>query len=273
MTSGSESSITVLQAVGVYADTIKSKDNRGAIDKELSRFVNWCGRQRVFSELSPSEIGAYADQIGGSGTTPLATEKLQAIRAFLSFARKKGLIDRNLATHVRIRKSKTRGGGPSERTVPDVVELTAEGHRQLLDQLEKLKSERAPLALQIRTAAADKDVRENVPLEAAREQLGHVESRIASIEAGLKEAVIIDTLSRKRAAAVRLGVQVYLKDLGSGRETHFTLVHRNEANPLEGRISDASPLGQVLMGQAVGQEVEAETPRGKVRYRILKVTS
>ena len=69
------------------------------------------------------------------------------------------------------------------------VELTREGLVRLQDELEKLKAERGPLAAQIRRAAADKDVRENVPLEAAREQLGHTESRIRTIEGTLTAAV------------------------------------------------------------------------------------
>ena len=69
----------------------------------------------------------------------------------------------------------------------------------------------------------------------------------------------------------KIGTQVSVKDLGTGRKSTFTLVDRAEANPLEGKISDISPLGKVLLGRSVGQEVEAETPRGKALYRILKV--
>ncbi len=68
-------------------------------------------------------------------------------------------------------------------------------------------------------------------------------------------------------------MRVAVKDLNSGKQTSYTLVSATEANPLEGRISDASPLGKALMGHVEGQEVESDTPRGKIQYRISKVTA
>ena len=264
-------SITLQEAVGQYQNSIKPKDNQDQIHKELFRFAHWCGRDRVLSGLSPAEIGEYADKVEGAGTTPLAAERLQVVRKFLSYASRKGLTERNLAKHVRIRKSKARlGKGVGE--TQDVVELTADGHAKLTAELERLRAERGPLAQQIHRAAADRDVRENAPLEAAREQLGHVESRIRSIETALMSAVIVGAPSGRRALTVRVGTRVSVKDLNTGRETKLTLVGRAEADPLEGKISDVSPLGQALVGRSASQEVEADTPRGRVRYRITKVT-
>jgi transcription elongation factor GreA len=268
----SSQSITLSEAVRLYVDSIKSKDSRNGIHKELFRFLNWCGPDRTLFDLSPPEIGDYAERMTGVGASSQATDHLQAVRRFLSYSRKKGLIERNLAQHVRIPKSKARSASGSAET-QNVVELTAEGHSRLETQLETLKAERAPLAQQIRRAAADRDVRENAPLEAAREQLGHVEARIRTIEGTLKSAVIIDSSSLERVPTIRLGTRVVVKEVNGGREVKCTLVDRTEASPLEGRISDVSPLGKALKGNAAGQEVEASTPRGKIRYRILKVTS
>ena len=64
-----------------------------------------------------------------------------------------------------------------------------------------------------------------------------------------------------------------VKNLGTGQETSYTVVSAAEANSLEGKISDASPVGKALMKRAVGQEVEVETPNGKLRYRVLRVSS
>ena len=61
--------------------------------------------------------------------------------------------------------------------------------------------------------------------------------------------------------------------MDTGNRSQFTLVSRSEANPLEAMISDVSPLGKVLMGAVKGSEVIADTPRGKVRYRVLRVFS
>lgn len=266
-------SMTLLEAVGAYSGSIKAGDNHEELHRELYRFVNWCGSDRVLSDIGPPEVGEYADHVAGSGTTPQAAQRLHIIRDFLSYAKKKGLVDTNLAQHVRIRKSMTRAGKSRAGGAPESVELTHEGHAQMVAQMKSLRTERAALAIQIQKAAADKDVRENVPLEAAREQSGHVDARIRNIEETLKSAVIIDSVSGEKLATVKLGARVSVKDLNAGRETTYTLVHRSEANSLKGKISDISPLGRALVGRAVGEEVEVQTPRGKTRFRILEVWS
>ena len=152
------------------------------------------------------------------------------------------------------------------------MQLTPEGHATLVAEMERLKGERAPIAAQIRSAAADKDVRENTPLEAAREHLGRVESRITEIESTLKNAVVVDP-SRVVGQSVTVGARVLLRDIGTGRKTKYVVVSAREANPLEGRISDASPVGRALIGKAAGEEVEVKTPRGAQRYRIEEVSS
>lgn len=267
-------SITLLQAAGHYASNVKAKDNHEVMRRELFRFVNWCGPDKLLAQINPSEIGDYADQLGGTGTSPQAVERLQVIRDFLSYSKKKGLLERNLAQHLRIRKPRTRLVKTQGREAAEAIELTSSGHKQLVDELEHLKSERAPIAVQIRTAAADKDVRENAPLEAAREQLGLVESRIRTIEDTLKYAVVIDQSLRKGSnQIVKLGMRVSVKDLKTKRESTYTLVSGSEANSLEGKISDVSPLGKAIFGCKVGQEIDVESPRGKARYAITKIVA
>ncbi len=270
MTQEAEVSRTLLEAVGFYVDSLKAKENHETTHRELHKFIQWCGPDKDFLELRPSEVGEYADQIGGTGTTPQATERLQVIRSFLTYVRKQGIIEVNLAQHVRIRKAKSRARGSQVREV-EVVELTQEGFTQLTGQLERLKSERAPLAIQIQKAAADKDVRENAPLEAAREQLGLVESRIRDLEESLSNAVVVDLSKRRSGKTVKIGTKVSVKEAGGSRSASYTLVSRTEANSLEGRISDVSPLGKALVGRSAGDNVEVETPRGKIRYSIVRV--
>ena len=195
------------------------------------------------------------------------------MRKFLSFVRNSGLgpEDRdgkqvNLAHHVRVRRTRVR----QNRTIlqeEKFIELTAEGHEQLVNELESLKSQRGHLAEEIRRAAADKDVRENAPLEAAREEAGRVESRIREIEATLGNAVVIDANDPTRSQIIKRGTVVEVQDISSEREFKYTLVSASEANPLEFKISDASPLGKVLLGRAAGHEVVADTPRGNVNTR------
>ena len=248
---------TLMDAMTLYRDSINSGDGYESITRELHRFSQWCGSERELAELSPILISEYAEQIGGNGTAPQAAQRLQAVRGFLSYARKKHMIGENLTQHVRIPKRKA-GARVKMGDVPEQVQLTPDGHARLGKQLEELKSERAPLAAQIQKDAADKDVKENAPLEAAREQLGLVESRIRNLEASLNAAVVIDP-SNSASGVVRLGSRVTVKDLSSDREAVYTVVDRTEGNPLEGKISDVSPIGKVLIRKKQGQEVTEST--------------
>ncbi len=240
------------------------------ITRELHRFSRWCGPDRELSSLSPALIGEYTERVsGGAGTDPQAVERLQVLRGFLSYAWKKQMLPEKLAQSVIVPKRKARQrarGDAAER-----VELTQQGHARLKKQLDDLKAERGPLAAQIQRAAADKDVRENAPLEAAREQLGLVESRIREIEASLRAAVVVDSSSGS-SSVVRIGSRVSVRDLGTGRESVYTLVDRTESNPLEGKISDISPIGKMIVRKSLGDKIEVETPRGTTRYEIIEVS-
>ena len=276
----SEGTTTILETVGEYIKYAGQRKgyNPNETPKELQRFVSWCGASRSIKDIPPSVIGEYADRVAGTGTTPQASERLQEVRKFLSFVRNKGLGPEdkngkqvNLAHHVRVRRTRvrqTRAAVQEEK----LIELTAEGHEQLVNELENLKSQRSNLALEIQRAAADKDVRENAPLEAAREEAGRVESRIREIESTLGNAVVIDKNDPTRSQIVKLGTVVEVQDISSEREFKYTVVSASEANPLEFKISDASPLGKVLLGRAAGHEVVADTPRGNVTYKIISIS-
>lgn len=263
--------VTLLDAASQYISSLKTDDNPDQAQRELFRFVHWCGPGRVLPDITPPQLDQYVEQVGGTGSTPQAADRLHVVRRFLSYAKKKGLIEKNMAQHVRIRKSNRGRKGP-QQSGAETIELTRDGHTKLVAEMEKLKAARSHMAEQIKKAAADKDVRENVPLEAAREELGHAEARIKSIENTLRSAVIIDSSGNIAGGAVKIGAKVSVKDLSSGRETSYMLVHQSEANPLDGKISDASPLGKAIIRRSVGQEVEVATPRGEIRFRITKVS-
>ena len=213
----SNQTLTLSESADAYTSSVKKKDNSEEVQRELIRFVRWCGQDRVLSAITPPEIEQYGVQLAGTGSTVEITRRLKVVRAFFTYARKKGLIEQNLAQHVRVRKSKVRSNRGQLRDTRDTIELTSEGHAGLVAEVEKLRAERGPLAVQIRRAAADKDVRENVPLEAAREQLGLVESRIREIEETLKYAIVIDGSAQRGTAAVSLGLQVFVKDIDKDR--------------------------------------------------------
>jgi transcription elongation factor GreA len=268
----SSQTVTLLDAIGIYVSSLKAKATQAPSQQELLRFAQWCGSDRIIAEMQPSVVEEYGSHAASSAARPDASERLREVRKFLTFARKKGLIEQNLAQHLRIPKAKVAARSDQSLNGPAAVELTAEGHAQIESELEVLRSRRGPMAQEIRRAAADKDVRENAPLEAAREQLGQLETRIGDMEKTLEAAVIVDT-SGRRSKSVGVGSKVVVKDVDSGRETSYTLVGAFEANPLEGKISDVSPVGKALMKQSVGQQVSVSTPRGTIKYLIKRVTS
>ena len=265
--------LTVSQLAKKYLDDSVKDNNKietELYERELIRFVQWCRQGQVLQELTPSDIGNYTDFINGTGNTPQSSGRLLIIKEFLSYCKKNELIEKNLSQHVRRRKSKSdslRLTGPSIRKK---TQLTPAGFKQLKEELEKLKAERIPLTQQIQKAAADKDVRENVPLEAAREQLGHTESRIRVLENTLMDATIID-LKKGSKKTIKLGSTISLLEINSKKRASYTLVSVTEAKPLEGRISDLSPMGKALFNRVKGDEFELDITQGKSKFRILKV--
>ena len=266
----SNASVTLREAANLYLGSIKNGDAQTQA-QQVHRFVQWYGGDRAVGRIRPPEVGDYGEQALGSGSAP-EVEHLQEVKKFLSFARKKGLVDQGLAQHVRIRKAKKRSQSGENAEGLRRIELTREGHTRLSEELKGLQAERGPIAAEIKRAAADKDVRENAPLEAAREHLGQVESRIRDVEYTLRRAVIAES-SGKRGQPIKLGSKVVVKDQGTKRQTTYTIVGAAEASPLEGKISDVSPVGKALMGRSAGQEVEVVTPRGKLAYAVVRVTS
>ena len=122
----------------------------------------------------------------------------------------------------------------------------------------------------MRRAAADKDFRENAPLEAAREQYGHLEGQIRELEEALKSAIVIGEKQRV-ALKVSVGDSVILRNLTSGEELHYTIVNSKEVDPTRGKISSASPIGKAIIGRGQGELVEVTAPAGKLRYQIEQV--
>ena len=240
---------------------------------ELRRFRQWLGADRRVSTIMPPEIGDYGDMIGAHGTTPDAAERLGTVKLFLTQLRKQGSVDRNLAQHLRLRKG--RPSADRARTVPGqhAVRLTRTGYADLTKKLEQLHVDRLKLTEQIHQAAQDKDVRENAPLEAAREQQGMTMAKIIEIEATLKTAVVFD--ADKAAAGemkeVQLGSKVTLMDVSTEKETLYQLVEPDEASPLTGKISSASPVGAAILGRSPGDQIRVQTPLGQQLYEVVKI--
>ena len=149
--------------------------------------------------------------------------------------------------------------------------MTAEGHAELLQEVERLRAERGPITEEIHKAAATKDVRENAPLEAARERQGHIQSRIREIESVLSSALAISD-SGGDAKVVGVGSTVSVKNKnGAKKAIDYTIVSPIEARPSVGKLSMASPVGKELLGKEVGDEVEVQTPRGATTFLVVGI--
>jgi transcription elongation factor GreA len=120
---------------------------------------------------------------------------------------------------------------------------------------------------------ADKDFRENAPLDAARNEQAHLEARIREIDATLRRAVILDQAGATPGDVSQIGDVVTIKDLRTGSEKSYTLVNSDEVRSGQGKISIASPVGKAVYQRHAGEEVEVEAPSGTFRVRIESIKS
>jgi transcription elongation factor GreA len=230
-------------------------------------FVRWYGWERPFAGLTAHEVANYAERLSLSQAN--YSKNLELIRAFLVYAKKQGWSKTNLAAHLKIKKAKARLPSLAKQDLP-TTSLTQQGYAELEAELAKLKSRRPQAIDEMRKAAADKDFRENAPLEAAREERGHLEGRIRELEETLKSATIIDE-TQKVTLTVSVGDSVVLSDIVSGEELCYTIVGPREVDPTKGKISSNSPTGKALIGRAQGEIVEITAPLGRLRYQIKQV--
>lgn len=145
--------------------------------------------------------------------------------------------------------------------------LTKEGVSELEQELKGLVAQRGPIAERIKTAREFGDLSENAEYTSAREEQENTESRIAEIENILQNVEIIK--KPRGDSKVQLGSEVTLKN---GATKVFQVVGTVEADPMNGKISDESPIGMALMGQKVGDKVEIKTPAETATYEITKIS-
>jgi len=241
---------------------------KGMSQQEVYRFVRWYGRERALAELTAPEVASYAEHLSLSDTDYI--KKLGLIQAFLLYAKKEGWSKSNLAPHLKAKKGKARLQSSFRRGLPETISLTQQGYAALKAERAALKNKRSEAIDEVRRAAADKDFHENAPLEAAREQYGHLEGQIKELEEALKSAVILDE-KQKVALKVSVGDSIILHDLASGEELHYIIVNSKEVDPTRGKISSISPIGKAIIGRGQGEVVEVTAPAGKLRYQIEQV--
>ncbi|MFA6974045.1 MAG: transcription elongation factor GreA [Parcubacteria group bacterium] len=146
--------------------------------------------------------------------------------------------------------------------------ITEEGLRKIKDELENRKvTIRQDIANAIKEAKEQGDLSENAEYSEAKRQQAENEARVAELEFMLKESTVVATGGATGVA--QIGSKVKVKFNGSDLE--FQIVGSNEASPAELKISNESPLGKGFLGKKKGDDVEVDTPQGKMKYKILDV--
>jgi transcription elongation factor GreA len=239
-------------------------DNRSDYQAGVSRFVQWFGADRSVSQLRALDVESFADAAQGSAASG---RWLDPVHAFLSYAGKEGLTSGNLSSNLRLRKAPGLDRSTAAGLTGNQIPMTPEGYQERLKELEDLREQRPRIAEDLRAAMADKDFRENSPLDAARERQALVEARIRELEQMMKVAVVVEA-SAEPSDTTHVGCRVLVRDLDTGDERHFVLVSPTEVNPKEGKISVASPVGRALLDRSAGDEVEVMVPKGRLRLKV-----
>jgi transcription elongation factor GreA len=148
--------------------------------------------------------------------------------------------------------------------------LTHEGAARLREELEYLKGPgRDEMSKRLRAAIQQGDLSENADYAKAKEDQGFLEGRIQELESVLRDVVIIEEENVKREE-VNVGTHVTIQEDDFPTETYF-LVGPKEADPRQGRISYESPIGRAMVGHHVGEIIEADTPNGVIKFKIVKI--
>ena len=149
---------------------------------------------------------------------------------------------------------------------------TQQGYQELIDELHYLKHEkREKIKSDIALARSFGDLSENSEYDEARNEQAKNEARIKELEELVENAVVLDESSID-TSVVSLGSTVKVLNLALNVEITYDLVGSNEANPMEGKISDQSPIGAALINKSADDEIEVEVPNGTVRMKILEVS-
>ena len=155
----------------------------------------------------------------------------------------------------------------SEKKYP----MTVSGKKKLEEELEYLKTvKRKEVVERIKIARSYGDLSENSEYDSAKEDQAFVEGKISSLESMIRNSVII-TEDELNTDEVQLGKTVTFKELPDGDEETYTIVGSAEANPIEGLISNDSPIAKGLIGRSKGDEVKILTPGGEMSVVIVEI--
>ena len=150
--------------------------------------------------------------------------------------------------------------------------MTAEGLQKLKDELQYLEGTERPRVIAAIAEARDKgDLSENAEYDAAKEEQGHLESKIALLKAKIMDARIIDA-SAINTDEVQILTKVRVRIKNTGAEKTYQLVTEGEANIMEGKIAVTTPIAKGLMGKKVGEVAQVKVPAGMMEFEILEIS-
>lgn len=150
--------------------------------------------------------------------------------------------------------------------------ITKEGFERLQGELKRLKNEERPaIARALEEAIGHGDLKENAEYHAAKDRQGMIEARIRQVESILGDSQVVDPQAQA-GDTIAFGAHVTVVDLETEKEATYQIVGEHESDLDQGRISITSPLARALMGKAIGDDVEFETPKGGRELEITKVT-
>ena len=151
------------------------------------------------------------------------------------------------------------------------TKYTEEGYQALIDEMNYLKGEKTEeVKKALAFARSLGELSENSEYDAAKDEQGQVAARISELEELIQTAEIINESELDENVA-NLGSTILLFDEEFEEEVEYSIVSTNEADPMNAKISDRSPIGAAMMGKTIGDEVEVETPGGLLKFRVLKV--
>lgn len=241
-----------------------SSSKREAVTPAVMNFVRWYGAHHSIEKIAPPKLGEYAES-QPSGEDGAA--KIKAVREMLAYAARKDWIPSELPGHLKVRKVGARVRSANTRPAVEKLVLTTGKQAEMLAEVAALKDRRVHVIDDIKRAAADKDLKENAPYHAAREEKARLDGKIKELETLLKHAVIGEQHCTPGTVA-DLGRKVTLKETSSGVQRTYLLVTPREVNPKTGRISPVSPIGKAIIGRSAGDVVEVVAPACTVKYLI-----
>jgi len=233
----------------------------------LQEFLSGFGMERQVNELTGGHVTDFV-----RGLDSKSPEHLEPLRAFLAYCSRLAFTDENLVPFLQLGPDAggARGGrGANAELGGEAFYVTLDGLKRLEAQLQEEKDKRPLIAEKLREAMADKDFRENAPLDAARDEQAHLEMRIRDMEYKIRNAVIID--QEAKAGRANVGSVVKLLNLQTEKEQEFTLVSPTEVDPKAGKISIKSPVGEAVINHLTGDEVTVYAPSGPIGFRIVEV--